>query len=204
MFSVSVWLEFWRQQYDWLLKQILIVFILILILVTNASAPLAEWWRNGHRLPRAVLYITKQLPNHVEFLAKSQVCEFFPREGDLTKQTKIFAVTSCDSSCGQEYRQWPSLRALVNCYAFFLHSPREIRAEKDKQRTIRTGRNKFNTNPKDVSPLGWTLLGGASSKWYLSWISTRIKMHTFLGATELASDWLATHLEPCILQLDWC
>ena len=28
---------------------------------------------------------------------------------------------------------------------------REIRAEKEKQRIIRNGRNKFNTNPKDVS-----------------------------------------------------
>lgn len=117
----------------------------------------------------------------LNFCQSHKFVNFFPREGDLhlTKRTKIFAVTSCDSSCGQEYRQWPSLRALVNCYAFFLHSPREIRAEKDKQRTIRTGRNKFNTNPKDVSPLGWTLLGGGSSKWYLSWISTRIKYAQF-------------------------
>lgn len=137
----------------------------------------------------------------LNFCQSHKFANFFPREGDLhlTKWTKIFAVTSCDSSCGQEYRQWPSLRALVNCYAFFLCSPREIRAEKDKQRTIRTGRNKFNTNPKDVSPLGWTLLGGGSSKWYLSWISTRIKIPAVLAVTDLASDWLATHLEPCIL-----
>ena len=38
--------------------------------------------------------------------------------------------------------------------------PREIRAEKEKQRIIRTGRNKFNTKPKDVCVLcvrerGW-------------------------------------------------
>ena len=95
----------------------------------------------------------------------------------------------------------------MNCYAFLLCSPREIRAEKDKQRTIRTGRNKFNTNPKDVSPLGcsWVELcweGPPSGKWYLSCISMRIKMHAFLAATELAFDWLATHLEPCILQLE--
>ena len=28
---------------------------------------------------------------------------------------------------------------------------REVRAEKEKMRIIRNGRNKFNTNPKDVS-----------------------------------------------------
>ena len=35
---------------------------------------------------------------------------------------------------------------------------REIRAEKEKQRIIRNGRNKFNTNPKDVSLalIGWS------------------------------------------------
>lgn len=30
---------------------------------------------------------------------------------------------------------------------------REIRADKERQRIIRTGRNKFNTKPKDVSLL---------------------------------------------------
>lgn len=32
-----------------------------------------------------------------------------------------------------------------------LHMCREIRQAKEKQRVIRTGRNKFNANPKDVS-----------------------------------------------------
>lgn len=37
---------------------------------------------------------------------------------------------------------------------------REIRAEKEKQRIIRNGRNKFNTNPKDVSCSWRELCGG--------------------------------------------
>ena len=41
----------------------------------------------------------------LNFCQSHNFANFFPREGDLTKQTKIFAVTSCDSSCGQEYRQ---------------------------------------------------------------------------------------------------
>lgn len=35
---------------------------------------------------------------------------------------------------------------------------REIRADKERQRIIRTGRNKFNTKPKDVSLLSECVL----------------------------------------------
>ena len=87
-------------------------------------------------------------------------------------------------------------RSWEPCCVFFLRSPREIRAEKDKQRTIRTGRNKFNTNPKDVSSLGcsWVKLcwEGALANGTRLTLSVRESKHISFGSHR-ACIWLASY-----------